>query len=230
MSDDEVETGRRKLLARSVPYMLNVVWEAHQVLSPSYLASTAIEQYQRLEDIARTNREELSHLTRDVGKLNLQSESMGRLSLTLTRPQMLVLIANYLSTEYFRQASVDAELMPVASLPDFDGMLVLPTKSVFVKLNREDLDQKSLIREIDRAETLNPSDVCIVCYETSHRTDILFDPVFVSENKVQRGRFRLISLPDLFEEISKRKFTATIEKSTESQEEDSVRILFVKSG
>ncbi len=230
MAEDIIEAERRKLLARSVPYMLNVVWEAHQVLSPGYLASTAIEQYQRLENNARMNREELSALTRDVGKLNLESEGTGRLSLTLTRPQLKVLIANYLSSEYFRQASANAELRPATALPDYDGMVVLPTKSVFVKLIKEDLDQKSLVKEIDKAETLNPSDVCIICYETSHRTDILFDPVFVSENKVQRGRFRLLSLPDLIGEISKHKFTATIEKSEDSQEEDSVRILFVKSG
>ena len=230
MTEDIVAGERRKFLARSIPYMLNAVWEAHQVLSPGYLASTAIEQYQHLENNARQNREELSALTRDVGKLNLQSEDTGRLSLTLTRPQLMVLIANYLSSQYFRQTSTDAELKPAVSVPEYDGMLVLPTKSVFVKLIKEDLNQKSLVNEIDKAETLNPSDVCIICYETTHRTDILFDPIFVSENKVQRGRFRLMSLPDLFGEISKRKFSATIEKFEESQEEDSVRILFVKSG
>ncbi|MHB2037061.1 MAG: hypothetical protein ACYCPW_10025 [Nitrososphaerales archaeon] len=228
MAEDVIETERRKLLAKSLPFMLNAVWEAHQVLSPGNLASTAIGQYQRLENNARMNREELAALTRDVGKLDLQSEGTGRLSLTLTRPQILVLIANYLSSKYFRRASTDAELKPVTAMPDYDGMLVLPTKAVFVKLIREDLDQESLVKEIGKAETLNPSDVCIICYQTSHRTDILFDPVFVSENRIERGRFRLMSLPDTFEEISKGKFTATIENSKEHME-DSVRILFVKS-
>ena len=228
MAEDVVAGDRRMLLARSLPYMLNAVWEAHQVLSPGNLASTAISQYQKLENKARLNREELEAVTKDIGKLDLQSEGTGRLSLTLSRPQIMVIIANYLSSQYFGQTSSDAELKPAVAVPDYDAMLVLPTKAVFVKLIKDDLDQKSLVKEIDKAETLNPSDVCIIAHETSRRTDILFDPVFVSENKIQRGRFRLMSLPDLFGEISKRQFTATIENSKESQG-DSVRILFVKS-
>lgn len=230
MSDDVVATERRKILAKSLPYMLSAVWEAHQVLSPGYLASTAVEQYEKIEKNARINREELAAVTRYVGMLNLQSDGTGRLSVTLTKSQLLALIANYLSAQYFGQSSRDAELIPSPAVEGYDGMLTLPSKSVFVRVLKEDLDKEMWVKEVNKAETLNPNDVCIICHETSHKTDILFDPVFVGENKVQRGRFRLMSLADLFGEISKKKFTAIIEKSKEPLQDDSVRILFVKSG
>src|SRR5487761_188150 len=109
MGEEPVEEERRKILARSLPFMISAVWEAHAALSPANLASVAASEYQRLETNAKLREEEMKSLTQDIGRLNLQAESTGRISLTLSRNEILELVGNYLISQFRNDGSAGAQ-------------------------------------------------------------------------------------------------------------------------
>jgi hypothetical protein len=213
MAEESVERERRKLLANSLPLMLNAIWEAHAALSPVNLASTALSQYQKLEKDAKLQQEELRSLIQDLSDLNLHTEGTGRLSLTLTRDQLLELIENYLVLQYLNQGSTGAKFTISKNIHGYDGMLSLPNKEIFTSLIEEKIDNNWIFDEISKAQTLNPSEIWIFTYQEEQRSDILFGPVFVSENRILRGRFRLMPVTSLLKLITKERFSFTVEKS-----------------
>lgn len=209
-AEDSIEEDRRKLLAKSMPFMLNALWEAHTALSPANLASKAVSEFQRFENTTRSQEEEMRDLTKEIDHLKLKSEGTGRLSLTLTREEILELVGNYLVSQFLNEGSAGSRFIISENYHGYDGMLSLAYKTIFVKLVEEKIDQKWVFAEIDKAENLNPSEVWIFAYNEDQRSDIRFGPVFVSENKVLFGRFKLMAVTDLLKGITKGRFSATI--------------------
>jgi len=226
MEEEFVVGERRRILAKSLPFMINAVWEAHTVLSPANLASAAASEYQRLETSAKLREEEIKSLKQDIGRLNLQSESTGRISLTLTRSEILELAGNYLISQFRNDGSAGSQFTVSSSHQGYDGMLNLPNKVVFSKLVREKIDQNWIFGEVDKAESLNPAEVWIFTYD-EHRFDVRFDPVFVSETRIMRGRFKLLPLTEMIGSITRDSFSASIESSGES-EDDVTRFMLTK--
>ena len=216
MEEEFVVGERRKILAKSLPFMINAVWEAHTVLSPANLASAAASEYQRLETSAKLREEEIKSLKQDIGHLNLQSESTGRISLTLTRSEILELTGNYLISQFRNDGSAGSKFTVSSSHQGYEGMLNLPNKAVFSKLVREKIDQNWIFSEVDKAESLNPAEVWIFAYH-EHRFDVRFDPVFLSETRIMRGRFKLLPLTEMIGSITRGSFLASIESSGESE-------------
>ena len=221
---------RRKLLAKSLPFMLNAVWEARSLMSPAGLASRAISEYQKFEKNTNLQRDEIKSLTKQISNLDIQAEGTGRISLSLTRAELLELIGNYLVSRFLNVGSSGAKFSQV-SIADYDGTLRLPDRSIFAKLIQEGVDQQRVFSEVDKAESLNPSEVWLFTYDASKRSDILFGPIFVSENKILRGRFRLMPVTDIFSDITRGHFSALIlsEGRMGDAEEARTRFVFVKS-
>lgn len=227
---DALAEERRKLLARSLPFMLNAAWEAHSFLSPAGLASKAVSEYQKLEKNAKLQRDEIKSLTKQISNLDIQAEGTGRISLSLTRAEILELIGNYLVSQFLNTGSAGAKFSTKYK-GDYDGALRLPDKSIFAKLIQADIDQQRVFSEVDNAEILNPSEVWIFTYDAIKRADIRFGPVFVSENKILRGRFLLMPVTDIFRDVTKGHFSALIdlEKKTGNMEAAKTRFVFTKT-
>ncbi|MDG6904851.1 MAG: hypothetical protein JRN20_03600 [Nitrososphaerota archaeon] len=217
MEKEPVESERRKILAKSLPFVLNAVWEAHSVLNPVRLASTAASEFQRLEEDGKRKELEIKSLARDIGNLNLRTDNEGRLSLILTRDQLLEIAGNYLISQFLSEGSFGAHFETSSKPPDYDGMLNLPNKAIFAKIVETEIDQNWIFNEADKAVELNPSEVWIFNYN-DQRFDVRFDPIFISEGKILRGRFKLIPATELISFATKGLFSATIDKNADEVE------------
>ena len=206
--------------------MLNAFWQAHTVMSPVGLATAAVDQYQRMEKDLKEQQKELTNLYADIGQLNIQIEGMSRLSLSLSRDQLLMLIESYLNVIFMSEGIGSLELRTIDKQSGFDGILNLPHRSVFVKLYNTTPDDSVIEKELETAKSLNPSEVWIFSYDGSRRIDIRLDPAFLGENRVIRGRFRMMPFSDLLKLTSGGKFTACVQSSTE---DGNVRFLLTKN-
>ncbi|MDG6997908.1 MAG: hypothetical protein JRN15_02205 [Nitrososphaerota archaeon] len=219
---------RRKLLAKSLPFMLNAAWEAHSILSPAGIASRAVSEYQKFEKNTKLQRDEIKSLTKQIDSLDIQAEETGRISLSLTRAELLELVGNYLVSQFLNVGSAGVKFSQTSN-GDYDGILRLPDKSIFAKLIQGEIDQQRVFSEADKAESLNPSEVWIFTHDASKRSDIRFGPIFVSENKILRGRFRAMPVTDIFSDITKGRFSALIESEVRTgSEEPKTRFVFFK--
>jgi hypothetical protein len=230
MEEEPLEAERRKLLVKSLPFMLNAAWEARSILSPMGLASAALSRYEDLEQRTKMREEKLmKSLAREVGHLDIKPAGAGVLSLSISRGELAELISNYLVTEFIDEGSSGQKLLP-SKLPDYDLVLNLPAKSIFAKLVHKEIDQSWVYKETDKAERLNPSQVWIFACKDDWRVDIRFKPVFVRENTILHGRFRLLPVTDLLRMITKGEFKASIKARKETDEEgDRVNMLVTKT-
>ncbi len=219
--NESLEIERRKIVAKSLPFMLNALWEAHSLLSPASLASRAALEYAKFQSNNRLKEEEIQSLLRQVGHIEFRSEGTGRISITLTREELLELIGSYLVGEFLNEGGSGEEF---ATLPkndsDFDGMLKLPDKTIYAKLLERRMDRSGVYLEIDKAQTMNPSEVWIFSCSDELRSDVLFAPIFLSESMILRGRFRLMPITDVLNSITKGRFSASIiKRSAETDNE-----------
>jgi ribosomal protein S15P/S13E len=230
MSDEEgpVEGERRKILAKSLPFMINAAWEAHAALSPMNLASTAVSEYQKMEKDAKLQENEVRSLVKAIENLNLKSEGRGRLSLTLTRNQIVDLVGYYLVTKFLTEGSWGSKFKR-STLPEFDVSLSLANRTIYAKFVREKMNDDRLFGEVDKAETLNPCEVWVFSLEKDRRFDVRFDPVFLSETKILRGRFRLGPATEVLQELLKGKFSVDVQAGEGGgNEENQFRFLLTR--
>lgn len=225
---EEVAGERRKLLAKSLPFMLNAAWEAHSILSPAGLATRAVSEYQKFEKSTKLQRDEIKSLTKQISALDIQTEGAGRISLSLTRVELLELVGSYVALQFLNVGSAGVRFIHTPK-GDYDGILRLPDKSIFTKLIQGEIDQQAIFNEADKAEGLNPSEVWIFTYDASKRSDIRFGPIFVSENKILHGRFRVMPVTDIFNDITKGRFSAVIEHEVKTSEAPRTRFVFFKN-
>jgi hypothetical protein len=195
--------------------MIAVAWQAQTMMSPGNVISSVLGQYQKLNQNASSSSEEIKSLVKETNLLDLKNEGFGRVSLTLSREQLLALIGNYLTSKFtkegapptsFAVASEDEE-----NPKDYDGTLFLPSKAVFVKLRKQSLDEASIQKEIEKARAVNPSETWIFSYLGSQNKDFRLEPVFISENITLSGRLRLMTVPDLLFQLTQGHFTASLE-------------------
>ena len=97
---------------------------------------------------------------------------------------------------------------------------------MFVKLYDEDPDESVVEKELETAKSLNPSEVWLFTYNGSRRIDTKLDPAFLGENRIVRGRFRMMPLSDLLNLTSDGRFTAHAQSSTE---DGKTRFLLIKN-
>ncbi len=234
MPGDEVGVERRKLLAQALPYMLNIFWEARTALSPGGLAAVALNQYERVERNNKLQEGDLQLLARDLGQLDMKIEGTGRISLTLSEDQLLSFIGSYLISFFLSEGSSSSELVRTSKAREYDAALVLPGKTIFVKLCRGQLDEAALSLELERAKALNPSEVWIFPYFEIEGKDIQLDPVFVSENRILHGHLRVVPLSEVMINATGGRFfvfAVNIVNGTSGQKTDegSLRFLLVKN-
>ncbi len=204
--------------------MLGVFIQAQSILSPGALMEAALKEYERSEKEVEDQRGELSMLLKRLSELDVQV-SGGRLRLTLTRPQALRLVGDYLSKIYLPDGGASSELREAPSGSGFDGVMILPNFSVYVTLEEEVPSTESIDAKVRKAMSLNPGQVWAFCIPEVQRHDSRFDPVFVSENKVLRGRLRVLPVSDVFKEISGGRLRASATPTT-AKGERSVTFVF----
>ena len=95
-------------------------------MSPVGLATTAVDQYQRMDKDLKDQQKELANLYADIGQLNIQIEGVSRLSLSLSRDQLLMLIESYLNTVFVIEGNRSLELTTMDKQSGFEGILNLP--------------------------------------------------------------------------------------------------------
>lgn len=211
VSDDErIESERRKIIMKSLPFMINAAWQAHSALSPANLASTAITEYRKMDRNARLQDEETISLAKGISHLELKSEGGGRLSLVLTRKDIVELVGQYLMSQFLKEGSWGSKFVATTDYPGYDGVIDLANKTIFAKVVEETFDEKWIFAEADKAERINPNEVWIFSLKDGFKSDIIMGPIFVGENKVLRGRFRVMSVTDAMREITDGRFAASI--------------------
>jgi hypothetical protein len=199
------------MLGQALPFMLNAFWEAHSFVAPSRLAAAAIDRYSMAEDHSEVERRQLGALLRDL--MNTEPEISGteEMSLFISREQLLALIGRYLSREFSREGGRDTVLEIHEHDSGLDGTFALVTRSVYVKLYYSSRDVNQANADYERAKSLNPSEFWIFYYDRAlFGKDVQFDPVFVSENKILRGRFRMLNVVEIFPALTEGRLTATI--------------------
>ena len=214
--------------------MLNAFWEAHTALSPGGLITIALNDFQRAERDFKLQQQDLALLARDLGQLDMKIEGPGRISLTLSREQFLGFIRNYLVARFLGEGSARSDLVALPNSKDYDASLGLPSRTIFVKLGKDPLDEHTLELELESAKAVNPSEVWIFAYYETEERDIRLDPSFVSENRILYGHLRVIPASQVMREATGGRFFAFVlgkrkdfPESNLSQE-DSVRFLLVK--
>jgi hypothetical protein len=232
--DSGPEVERRKILSQALPYVLNFYWEARTALSPGSLASAALDQYQRVERDMKLQQQEVAALARDLGNLDMNIEGTGRISLTLKKDQLLNFVSDYLVLHFLTEGSGGKGLVAAPKGSGYDGLLGLPSKTVFVKLQRDPLEQNLLDEEVEKTKAINPSEVWIFSYFESRAKDIKLDPVFVSENRILYGHVRIVPITDVIKEATRGRFFVFAVRAAAGAEQkqgddDSLRLLLIKN-
>jgi hypothetical protein len=104
--------------------------------------------------------------------------------------------------------------MPTGPEAQFDYVLRLPSRNIFLKL-AEELSDEDASKLLDVARKLNPAEVVVIA-DRGHSVSVQLDPVFASENKVLRGRFRSMSTEELLSAFFGRKFAVRADAHSEA--------------
>jgi hypothetical protein len=218
-------------LEKLIPYLIGGLWQAHDALSPMGLIARVTDQYQKINENTAASAEELSSIIREVKSLDLRILETGRLSLTLSQEQLLVLIGNYLTKKYARNGATSGSIMIETESGGHEqgsqAILSLPNRAIYVRLCENALGQEALEHELAEAKSRNPSETWIVSYLGSQKADYLLEPVFLAENLILRGHFRVMTVSDLLSEITQRRFVASLEEfvKKESTSKSSARFI-----
>ncbi len=209
--DEPEKADRRKLIGQAIPFALNAIWEAHSSLSPTGLASRALEGYSQQENAGSLQRSELEAILAEILQKNFRVEGSGELALILSREDLLILVGRVLKSKYAREGAnnVEFELLPHDT--GRDGVLRLLTRDISVKLYFSPRDVANLPLDLETARANNPSELWIFSWlpDVVER-NLRFDPVFLSETRILKGGFRVEKVASIFSEITGGKFSARV--------------------
>jgi len=204
LSSEPIE--RRRALAEGIGIALNAYVRSGLVLDPTRLAASVLETLSGAPADQGTRQPErqeaeLRAMAGEIRKLRARFEG-GRLAVYLDRETTLELIERMLRKTFATQEAAATATFRSDPLPagDSDGELVLPNRSIYVKL----IPQGSAAAEfaasyVERARLRNPSEYWL--FALSQETlDIPFEPVF-AESRITRGRLRIMGLTSLIREI-----------------------------
>lgn len=219
---------RRGVLSKIVPFAINAAWEAHAALSPGKLATVAVEEYKRIGSETQEQQRELEALIAGVSSLKLEPISTRRFRLRLGAGQVLDLLESHLARSFAREAKIGPGL--TRSRGELVAQMLLPGRSVLGRViwGSHSSDVIDLQKELERARLANPSEtwIVIVTSDFEQRIDVQLDPIFVGENRILQGRFRVLSIADLLGEATGERFSASVDPK--SLTEDSVSLILAR--
>jgi hypothetical protein len=221
--DESERLDRRRMLRKTIPFAANLLWETRSALSPAKLASSTVNGYTKIENDLKMQRAELSDMLGDIPEPGLSYGREGLL-LAMSRSQFLTLSRNYLRMVLLgkNNRAINFSL----SHPEYDAVAYLTDRTIFVKLQKSELDISQTEIEIEKARKLNPSEVWIFSHKDIAPNDFRFDPIFISENKVLRGHLRIMPASAVVTTVCGGKYAAS---SLDTSSTDEFRFLLTRT-
>ena len=180
--------------------------------SPLGIISSAASSYNRTVREPDEKIVDLLPLLPGVERLQVQVTSPDTVTFTLQKQDVVGCAGQYLERAFNSEGAVGAPAgppSPSGSESLFDYVMRLPSKNVYLKMEKEISEEKAA-QLLGVARGLNPAEVVVVA-EKGVRMDEWLDPVFISENKVMRGRFRTLHTAELLSAFFGERFASTFE-------------------
>jgi hypothetical protein len=203
---------RRELVTKLLPFVAVSAIRLGVLTSPLGIISSAANRYNETVQKPSEKIDDLLPLLPGIEKLQVEVTSPETVTLTLQREDVSWCAEEYLSKTFSREGARGAISRTLASSgveAEFDRVLRLPSKNIYLKLAVE-LPEDEAKRLLEVARKLNPAEVLVVT-DRGGGLDVRFDPVFVSENRVLRGRFRTISTTELLAGFFGSRFESRVE-------------------
>ena len=211
VKDEPEKADRRKLMGQAIPFALKALWEARSAISPARLTTEALDQYSKVEAEGKLQRNELQAVLEEILRQKIHLEGAGKIALTLSREEVLTLIGRILKRQFAGEGANRVELDILPHDSGRDAILPLLTRNVSVKLYLSSEDAANLQSDLEEAKKDNPSELWIFSWLPSlQERNLRFDPVFLSESRILRGRLRVQPIGSIFNEITEGNFSATL--------------------
>lgn len=213
MPEGEDVESRRELITRLVPYLAVSAIKLGTFVSPLSLVSNAAARYNEETDKARKKVNDLLPLLPGIEKLKVEALAPGEASVVLQREDVRSCAEQYLVRAFKAEGAERARSgtpNPGSIEGRLDHVIRLPSRGVYLKLLEEltDAEAESLR---DLARKMNPAEVWVVA-DRGPRLDEQMEPVFTSEGKILRGRFRSVPTADLLSGFFGGRFDVSTEK------------------
>jgi len=213
---------RRELVTRLLPYMALSAIKVGIFTSPLTLIANAATKYNEEAATATDKVSDFLSLLPGVEKLKMEVVGMGAVSLVLERRDIGVCAEQYLRRVFKVEGSEGAPRGGPhrgGEGPGYDFCLRLPAKTVYLKLLKTLYDE-DIPRYREGLRKFNPAEFWIMA-DNGRMLDERLDPIFVSENKVFRGRLKAMKTADMLYESFDRRFR--VEMAPEG--DDSVKLV-----
>ena len=216
---------RRELVTKLLPFIAVSAIRLGMLTSPLGVITSAANTYNRTVKEHEEKIGDLVPLLPGIEKLHVEVTGQDTVTLTLERQDVQVCARQYLGRLFSLEGSAGAPSGSPSSSAEstFDYVLRLPSRNVYLKMVDE-LSGAEAARLLGVARALNPAEVLVVA-DKGTKMDERLDPVFVSENKVARGRFRTMSTMELLSAFFGDKFALTFESSGSEAMRVSLRLV-----
>lgn len=180
-----------------LPYLLDAYSTYRSVtapFSPAGLIARTVRASPSSQ--ARSLQEDDPGLQSEVEKLDLRTLAPGIFSFQITREQLMDLVEDRLRSAF---AGLGGKHCRFIRADANSAVLVLPSKSVHVKLatDADPEEREGAFREL--AEKRNPSDSWVITM-SAKEVDERLPPKSLNEGRVVRGRFRMVPVARLMAE------------------------------
>ena len=212
MDPPETSGSRRELIAKLLPFIAVSAIKMGVMTSPLGIITSAANRYNETVERPAERIGDLLPLLPGIEKLRVEVNGAGSVALTLERGEVSSCAEEYLRRLYSLEGGGRTRVGVPSSAEGggtFGHVLRLPSRNIYLKVT-EELTQQEAASLLDLARRMNPSEVLIVA-DTGAGADERLDPVFVSENKIMRGRFRSISTAEMLAGFFGNRFTSQVE-------------------
>ena len=225
MPGESESESRRTLLTKLVPYLALSAIKVGVAASPVSVLASAAAKYNEAGEKTREKVNDLLPLLPGVEKLKIQIAGPDAVSFVLQRDDIRTYAEQYLRQFFALEGANGAPGGPppaAGGLAEFDYVLRLPSRSVYIKVV-ETLTKEDASRVLGIAKRMNPAEVWVF-EDQGEAVDLKLDPVFISENVVQRGRMRTVTAAEMLQELFGRNFYVTVGARTRESLEIVLRL------
>lgn len=210
MTDTADPASRRELIAKLLPYLAVSAVKIGTMGSPLSLLTAASARYNEALERTEGKVKDVLPLLPSVERMRIEVVAAGTVSLVLPRDELGAFVERYMQTELGQEGAADCRSSPPSRLGEearFDFVLRLPSRDAYAKMvNALTEDQAAIL--LEAARKLNPAETFVVA-DSGPKMDVELDPVFISENKILRGRFRALPTSDLLASLMGGRFAVT---------------------
>ena len=214
---DQQGNSRRELVTKLLPFIAVSAIKMGMLTSPLGIITSAANTYNRTVERQGEKIEDLLPLLPGVERLNVEVSGPDAVTFTLQKQDVASCAEQYLARLFRSEGAAGSRAGPASPSGEesrFDYVLRLPSKNVYLKLEDE-LTEEGATRLLGAARKLNPAEVIVVA-RGGVSVDEVLDPVFVSENKILRGRVRTMPTSELLSAFFGDRFVPAFEPEGEA--------------